>query len=138
MAGLLERGPTPLLPVHDREHSQHAAACGLDRADRLERRSTGGDHVLYDHHRGTGKEASLDALPRAVSLGLFAHGEGVNRPAAPGAPTGGGDANATGSAPRVSPPTTSGRHPRVARRSSASAPMTARPSAAMVVRRASM
>src|SRR5207253_2970755 len=45
-------------------------------------------------------------------------------------------ANATGSAPRVSPPTTSGRHPRGATRSSASAPMTARPSDARVVRRA--
>src|SRR6266550_1072129 len=91
VAGVLQRGPTPLLPVYHRQHPQHSAAGGFDRTDRVERRPTGGDHVLHDYRRGPGSETPLDPLPGAVGLGLLAHGEGVDRAAAPWPPTGAGD-----------------------------------------------
>src|SRR6266566_2526488 len=88
---LLDPGTTPLLPVHHREHAQHTAPCGLDRTDRFERGSTGGDHVLHDHCCGAGSETPLDPLARAVSLGLLPHGKGVDRRVAARPTTGGGD-----------------------------------------------
>src|SRR6184192_2528123 len=77
VAGRLERGAPPFLAVHHGEHAQHAPPFALDRPDRLQRGLASGDHVFHDHRRGAGGEASLDALSRAVGLGLLADGEGV-------------------------------------------------------------
>src|SRR5439155_2504 len=77
VAGRLERGAPPFLAVHHGEHAQHAPPFALDRPDRLQRGLASGDHVFHDHRRGAGGEASLDALSRAVRLGLLADREGV-------------------------------------------------------------
>src|SRR6266576_2737837 len=57
VAGLLERGPTSFLSVHDGQDAEDPSALGGD--------------------CGTGPEATFDALSGAVGLGLFAHAEGV-------------------------------------------------------------
>src|SRR6266699_138086 len=88
VAGLLERGPAPLLPVHYGQDAEDPSALGDDGGDRLAGRVPGGDHVLHDDDGGTGGEAAFDAPAGAVGLGLLADGEGVDDP--PLGPGGGG------------------------------------------------
>src|SRR5213076_2972683 len=77
VAGLLERGPTSFLSVHDGQDAEDPSALGGDRGNGLRCRVPGRDHVLHDDDGGTGPEATFDALSGAVSLGLLAHAEGV-------------------------------------------------------------
>src|SRR5947208_1498408 len=83
MAGLLQRRPAPLLPVHHGEDAQHAAPRRADGGDRVRRRVARGDHVFDDDDGGSGRETPFDALSGPVSFRLFADGEGVER-SAPG------------------------------------------------------
>src|SRR3989454_11804505 len=77
VAGLLERGPTSFLSVHDGPDAEGPAALSGDRGNGLRNRVPGRDHVLHDDDGGTGPEATFDALSGAVGLGLLAHAEGV-------------------------------------------------------------
>src|SRR5256886_7034881 len=75
VAGLLERGPTSFLSVHDGQDAEDPSALGGDCGNCLRCRLPGRDHVLHDDHGGTGPEATFDALSGAVGLCLLAHAE---------------------------------------------------------------
>src|SRR3989442_15591072 len=61
------------------------AAFALDRADRLARGPSGGQHVFDNDDGIAGCEAAFDALPRAVVFRLLPHGKRVEQlAAAPG------------------------------------------------------
>src|SRR5437868_5144892 len=81
MAGLLQRCPAALLPVHHGEDAQHAAPRRGDRGDRVRRRVARGDHVFDHDDGGSGRETPFDALSGPVSFRLLADREGVERSA---------------------------------------------------------
>src|SRR2546425_3949733 len=85
----LEGRPATFAAVDDRQDAEHPPPFGFDDAGRLLRGAAGGDHVLHDDRASAGREAPLDAFPRAVVLRLLTDGEGVEWRAARAG--GGGD-----------------------------------------------
>src|SRR5687768_1817802 len=84
-SGPLDGFPSPFLAIDEREDANNGSASRADGFDRLQCRTTGGDHILDHRNAIAGPKGTFDQLPRSMCLRFLPDREGPQRGRASGA-----------------------------------------------------